>query len=227
MKKKFLIMYALILSTSLSAQEKIIIQKASDTIATKVIVVPDEIFNDNFTLEQNEQAIIHGRYVITDIIFYDYDNFYIQKKLTQRILLYESGNKVSMKEKITEMEPCHIAWGSMGVTFGYFVLVIFLIIRDKEGSSPAIPILAAAVAVVVAAPAVGAAAAAVVAAVVAVVGAAVVAADKEYIIFFRTYVAVSLVGMALVGYFFTPLFFVVTLAGCICGWLLAQIKIKI
>ena len=116
--------------------QKVRYVKASDTVSEKTVVVPDEVWNKNFTEEENGRAYL-GDTLVKD--FYTelrFDGWKEQKFKIQRILLLstETGkNELTYIE--TPITKPEFAWWVMILVFCYYFIIgggLMTVKYDKE-----------------------------------------------------------------------------------------------
>lgn len=205
---------------NLNAQENTVFVKASDTAGVQKIVIPNEVYNEKYTLEQNEQAFISGSYLLPSEIFLEFDGFYSQKIQEIREIRYEKGKKIQLVTTKIPLAEKKIAWVIIFTTFLCYTLFSYLFRRfKKDVAVVAVVALVAALALAVAvavSPAVAAAAA------VAVAATTVGVTKDKY--FYNIWIICSVIAMSIVWYLFTPLFLVCSVAGILVGYLLGSFK---
>lgn len=222
------------------AQENIKVIKASDIIS-KIIVVPDFVYNDLYTKKQNDLAIIKGKHLVSKKRALKFHNFNYYFETTKEFLTYKKGQKNKVVT-VSEKKPEKFAWFIGSFTLIYFLVSLYIIIKlDVVTATFAVGILAiiaiiATLAIIVAtdtatsavgiltatATAISAAAALIAAALIAVATAAVV----EELLIIKIWLTINIVGMAIIAYFFTPLFLVATVIGMSLAYILHKLSLK-
>ncbi|MCB9809120.1 hypothetical protein H6776_01850 [Candidatus Nomurabacteria bacterium] len=218
---KFLVLIIVaIMSTPVDAKD--IYMTASD--ANNLKIIPDEVVDSIFTLEQNYYAFYGDTVVTSSEIDYQFSGFQFQKveDVTQFFYSHEEQKNIaqSVIKIIFPMEP---AWVFIITVFAYYFFFGYLMLKIDAVAAVAAVVASAAVAAVPAAVPVAVPAAAVAAvpvvAVVAVAVVAVAAAVNEKfgkITFFIT----SIIVMAVVSYIYmTPVF----ITACVAGLAIALI----
>jgi hypothetical protein len=94
MKKILLMLIFTFTFINANAQVKYCFIKASDTASTQKIVIPDEVYNEKYTLEQNGKAFVSGSYPLSSKIFLEFDGLYSQKIQKIEEIRYEKEKKL-------------------------------------------------------------------------------------------------------------------------------------
>lgn len=105
--KKILLMFIFIFAfINSNAQEKYYFVEASDKASTQKIVIPDEVYNEQYTLEQNERAFYGEKIEINKYKDFSFDNyFFIRDELYTRYLTYnkkENKNLIITEKEISK-----------------------------------------------------------------------------------------------------------------------------
>jgi hypothetical protein len=225
---KTIIITILIVTTYfLEAQNTLVFKKASDTLSsTQVIYIPDEVYNENYTDNQNGMAYVYGSHKLSSFTEYQIDGWHIQKQRTTRTLRYEPDQPIIFLDVTTgPVGEKSIAWIPIIVTVLYHAIFLF-IFRKKEIEFYKI-VVAALVAVgatgvtALTVPLTPSLAVLLTAAIVVALLAATETVDIKHL--YTTWIAITLIGMGIIAFFFTSLFLVCALVGILLGYLFSLI----
>ena len=231
MKKLLKIIIILLVTIPTIQAQKINILKASDTVNTKNIIVSDYAFNESFNIDDQKLAIIKGKQLISAHKTLEYENFHSYTRETTKTLVYEKGKKIFPETTISDSEKS-LAWITMIIViilYGVFMYIINICDETLDAAAfaafAAVFALAVAFDAAVALAALAAFAALSVADFAAFVAAA---ADDTYVkkVFLYTYVSVTIIGLTIVAYYFTPLFLVMSVFGMLGGYFVHRIVPK-
>jgi len=222
MKKILLMIIFTCAFINLNAQENTVFVKVSDSASPRKIVIPNEVYNEKYTLEQNEQAFVSGSYPLYSEIFLEFDGFYSQKIQEIEEIRYEKGKKIQLVTTKIPLGEKKIAWVIIITTFLCYRLFSYLFRKIKKEAEAAVGVAVVSIAVIV-----SIAGGAVAVVIVSIAGGAVVAVVtaediKKY--FYPVWIVSTIAGMSLLWYIFTPLFLVCSITGIIVGYLLASLK---
>ncbi|MCD5390188.1 MAG: hypothetical protein LR005_02300, partial [Candidatus Pacebacteria bacterium] len=229
MKKLLKIIIILLVTIPTIQAQKINILKASDTVNTKNIIVPDYALNESFNIDDQKLAIIKGKQLISAHKTLEYENFHSYTRETTKTLVYEKGKKIFPETTISDSEKS-LAWITMIIVIILYGVFMYIInICDETLDAAAFAAFAAVFALAVAFDAAVALAALAAFAALSVADfAAYVAADYIYVkkVFLYTYVSVTIIGLTIVAYYFTPLFLVMSVFGMLGGYFVHRIVPK-
>ena len=228
--KKLLLMVVCAFTFNVNAQEKTFFVKASDTV--QLVVIPDEVYNEKYSPEQNERAYYLGSEIISSKIFFELDEFYSQKFRVVEELRNE-GKKNQLVTTKTPIGGKNIAWVIILITLLYYILVSYSL-KKKIEETPCCAALAAlgtlgllaalAALTILVVPFTASALVALIAALFVTVFTALAGLEYKEKYVYPTWITFTIVGMSIVWYYFTPLFLVCSVAGILVGYLLGSFK---